>query len=155
MLPDAVALYRERYGRQGKFENTPYMGIAEGLARLERRTHLYVATSKPTHLAEDILSRLGLRKHFRAVQGSGRDGSASGKGEVIARLLRQEELAKNPVCMIGDRRHDLLGAQENGLSAYGVAWGFGLREELETAGPLAIFETPEALTQHFLKGNQP
>ena len=36
--------------------------------------------------------------------------------------------------MIGDRKHDILGAKKTGLKSCGVLFGYGSREELETAG---------------------
>ena len=36
--------------------------------------------------------------------------------------------------MVGDRRHDVEGARQNGLDTVGVLWGYGTREELETVG---------------------
>jgi len=32
--------------------------------------------------------------------------------------------------MIGDRSHDIVGARNNGMSAIGVLYGYGSREEL-------------------------
>ena len=40
--------------------------------------------------------------------------------------------------MIGDREHDVLGAQAQKLDSIGVLYGFGSREELEEAGATYI-----------------
>jgi phosphoglycolate phosphatase len=48
--------------------------------------------------------------------------------------------------MIGDRSHDMVGAVNNGLVPLGVGWGFGSREELESAGAVAWVEKPQDLT---------
>ena len=39
---------------------------------------------------------------------------------------------------IGDREHDVLGAQAQKLDSIGVLYGFGSREELEEAGATYI-----------------
>ena len=44
--------------------------------------------------------------------------------------------------MIGDRRHDLLGAIANHMRPIGVAWGYGSLEELQDAGAMAIAKKP-------------
>jgi phosphoglycolate phosphatase len=36
--------------------------------------------------------------------------------------------------MVGDRRHDIAGAHAVGMRGLGVLWGYGTRDELETAG---------------------
>ena len=47
--------------------------------------------------------------------------------------------------MIGDRHHDIDGAKENGIDSIGVLWGFGSREELETADATYIAESIDDL----------
>ena len=42
--------------------------------------------------------------------------------------------------MIGDRLHDIIGAEKNGLPSVGVLWGYGSREELTEAGADYIAE---------------
>jgi phosphoglycolate phosphatase len=44
--------------------------------------------------------------------------------------------------MVGDRHHDVEGAQANGIPCIGVAWGIGSRAELENAGAVTIAERP-------------
>jgi phosphoglycolate phosphatase len=36
--------------------------------------------------------------------------------------------------MVGDRRHDISGADAVGMRGLGVLWGYGSRDDLETAG---------------------
>jgi len=43
--------------------------------------------------------------------------------------------------MVGDRKHDIIGAKKNGIDSIGVLFGYGNREELETAGATYIAET--------------
>ena len=47
--------------------------------------------------------------------------------------------------MIGDRKHDLIGAVANNMTPIGVAYGYGSVEELEGAGATAIAGTPSDL----------
>ena len=42
--------------------------------------------------------------------------------------------------MIGDRKHDIIGAKENRLDSIGVLYGYGDREELSRAGADYIVE---------------
>ena len=47
--------------------------------------------------------------------------------------------------MVGDRRHDIIGARANGVAAAGVLWGYGMPAEIMAARPDIIAETPDAL----------
>ena len=40
-----------------------------------------------------------------------------------------QDLSK--VIMIGDREHDIIGANKNGIDSIGVLYGYGCREEFE------------------------
>ena len=53
--------------------------------------------------------------------------------------------------MIGDRKHDVIGAKENGMECIGVLFGYGDREELETAGADKIVDTVEELEKEMIK----
>ena len=45
--------------------------------------------------------------------------------------------------MIGDRKHDIIGAKETGLRSIGVLYGYAAVNELEQAGADFIAKTPE------------
>jgi phosphoglycolate phosphatase len=47
--------------------------------------------------------------------------------------------------MIGDRRHDALGARAVGMPAIGALWGYGGAEELAEAGADPLIETPRQI----------
>ena len=51
------------------------------------------------------------------------------------------------VVMVGDRNDDVLGAKMFGLDTIAVLYGYGSREELETAGAKYFAETPEKVLE--------
>lgn len=64
------------------------------------------------------------------------------KADVIRYVLEQNKITDlNKVVMIGDRKHDILGAKEIGIASVGVLYGYGSRQELEDAGADVIAET--------------
>jgi len=132
----AILKYRERFSVTGLYENEIYPGIGEMLAALQTAGKtLLVATSKPQKFAELILEHFRIRQYFTFVGGSGLDGSRDTKAEVIAYVLAQCGIADvNQAVMIGDRKHDVLGAKEHGMETVGVLFGYGDRAELEQAG---------------------
>ncbi len=132
----AVNHYRERFRVTGLYENRIFDGVLELLEALlvDGRT-LYIATSKPTVFAREIARHFAFERHFKVIYGSELDGTRTNKVELIAHLLQQERLDPSQALMIGDRKHDLIGAHRNGLRAIGVGYGFGSREELLAENP--------------------
>ncbi|WP_233183182.1 HAD family hydrolase [Paenibacillus sonchi] len=131
----AVEFYRERYSTLGMFENAVIPGIPELLEELQGRGFdLYVATSKPTVFAEEIIRHYGLDQYFRHVAGSNLDGTRSKKKEVIQYVLDEQQIAAGTAVMIGDREHDIIGARACGVASVGVLIGYGSEEELQSAG---------------------
>jgi phosphoglycolate phosphatase len=112
----ALVYYREHFGAKGLFENVPYPGIGACLAELKAAgLRLFVATSKPEPLSLRILEHFDLLQYFEAVAGSTMDERRTKKGEVIAYALSTFHLDPAETVMGGDRKHDVLGAAENGL----------------------------------------
>lgn len=136
--------YRERYADVGLFENAVYPGIPEALAALRDEGYqLAVATSKPEVFAQKILAHFHLEHAFSVISGASMGGHVSTKADVVAQTLaRLGNPPASDVLMIGDRRHDVLGAAACGVRTVGVLYGFGSREELTQAGAAALCETP-------------
>jgi phosphoglycolate phosphatase len=142
----ALAKYRERFGDVGLFENEVYPAIPETLAALVASGHrLFVATSKPTIYARRIVEHFDLSRYFDDVFGAELDGRRSDKSELLAWLLAGRQVAPAEATMVGDRRHDMVGARANAMRAVGVLYGYGSEAELTEAGAEALCATPEAL----------
>jgi Predicted phosphatases len=146
LVAPAIAAYRERFSAVGMFENQVYPGVPELLAELRARgCELRVVTSKPTVFSERILRHFDLAHHFAGIHGSELDGSHGEKAALIARVLESERIAPHEAVMVGDRSHDIVGARKNGVPTIGVLWGYGSRDELQTAGAGAIVAAPGEL----------
>ena len=146
----AVNHYRERFKVTGLYENRVFDGIEPLLGALvEQGRTLYIATSKPTVFAEEIARHFGFARYFKRIYGSELDGTRTNKVELLAHLLESEGLAPDSALMIGDRKHDLIGARSNGLHAAAVGYGFGSREELAGEAPAYHFDTLVQLHKAF------
>lgn len=140
---ELVAQFRVYFESRGIFENRMYDGIPEMLQRLrDHGCRLVLATSKPEVFAEQVLEHFSLRQYFTAVAGSTIDEGRTDKAEVIAYALDKLEAAGRPL-MVGDRRHDVVGAQANNIPCLGVLYGYGSRQELTEAGAVRLAETVE------------
>ncbi|AXS40844.1 HAD family hydrolase [Breoghania sp. L-A4] len=143
-LDRAVGFYRERFSDTGLFENVVYDGIPEMLEDLiSDGFSLYLATSKPLVYASRIVTYFGLQRYFAGLYGSELDGTRAEKTALLAHVLDREGIAPQDAVMIGDRKHDLIGARANGVTCIGVTYGYGARAELEAEGPCALADTPE------------
>ena len=82
------------------------------------------------------------------------DGSLTknGKRNIIAAALAalDPKRVKSAV-MIGDRRHDIIGARETGIDSIGVTWGYGSRNELEAENATRITDSLEELKAMLLR----
>jgi phosphoglycolate phosphatase len=142
-LARALALYRERFGTAGLFENALYAGIPDAVRAVRAAGFsTYVATSKPHVYATRIVEHFGLAPLFDRVYGSEMDLTPVEKADLIAYALEQEKLDPARVVMIGDRQHDMIGAKHCGVHGIGVAWGYGSEEELRAHGASLIAATP-------------
>jgi len=142
----ALALYRERFGTVGLYENAVYPGIPEALDALRASgARLFLATSKPHVYARRIVAHFGLDRWLDGLFGSELDGTRTQKPDLLAHALAETGGAGEPATMIGDRRHDVEGARANGLAAIGVLWGYGGRDELTRAGADHLAAAPAEL----------
>ena len=145
----AVAWFREYFQERGKFENQVYPGVPDMLGRLrERGDTLVLATSKPEPFAVEILEHYDLDRFFSFVAGGTMDDKRSAKGDVLAYALSAG--GRGGAVMVGDRKHDVQGARENGIPCIGVLFGYGSRRELEEAGADGIAATVPELTEILL-----
>ncbi|WP_299819896.1 HAD family hydrolase [uncultured Roseibium sp.] len=152
-VDEAIGFYRERFTEKGLFENTLIDGIPETLDRLTASGHqLHVCTSKPHAYASRIVEYFGLMPYFGKVYGAELDGTRSAKAELIAHILQEEGIGASETVMIGDRKHDLIGANANKVAGIGVLWGYGSREELEQEQPVLIAAAPVDISRHLSAG---
>ena len=142
---EAIEVFRSRYRTVGKFENFPYPGIRDALQTLKEQGHrLFVATSKPEILANEVLSHFDLAGFFEQIAGATLDGSRSHKADVITYLLGLTGDVGQTV-MVGDTAFDVIGAAAHGIPTIGVAWGYGEVADMENAGAAHIVYTMEEL----------
>ena len=148
----AVDVYREYFADRGIFENEVYPGIPALLSRLRAAgLKLVMATSKPEEFAVRIAEHFGIAEYFDCIAGAAMDETRTQKWEVIEYALdRCGVTDRSAVLMVGDREHDVLGAARCGIPCLGVLYGYGSREELETAGACALADSVEAVGDYIL-----
>jgi len=139
----AVTYYRDYYREKGIYENRLYPSITAMLnALIASGANLFLATSKPTVFAKKILHHFLISHFFRQIVGSNLDGTRVEKDAVIAAVLENiKTLDKSVTVMVGDREHDIKGAQSCGLDSVAVTYGYGSASELSAVKPTYIVDS--------------
>lgn len=139
-----VELYRERYTKDGLFENKVYDGIPEILSGLQKAGYVMcLATAKPHAYARKITAHFGLSQYLTHEFGPELDGTRNNNGDLLAYALDLTGYDAKSAIMIGDRHHDFDAARAVGMKSIGVTWGYGSNDELALAD--VICSTPAAL----------
>ena len=84
-----------------------------------------------------ILEHFGIAEYFEAVAGCTIGVKGETKADMIRKVMESMGLAEEDkpyVLMIGDRKHDILGARECGIKCAGVMYGFSPEGELSEYG---------------------
>ena len=147
-----IKYYREYYTTKGIFENALYDGIPELLGALKAAgKRVLLATSKPEPFAVQILEHFGIAQYFDLIAGATLDEKRVEKPDVIAYALQCAGISDLTQCvMVGDRKHDILGANQFGMDSVGVLYGYGDMAELTGAGATHIVESVAALGELLL-----
>ena len=144
---EALRIYRKFYVADGWLENFVYPGLEHVLKTLkEEGCKVYVATSKPEHMAVHILEHFGLAKYFDLICGATMDSTRDSKSEVIRYLLSQIQ-SDDSIVMVGDTHYDVEGAAVFRIPTIGVDWGYGENEDMIRAGAIAIAQDANHLLQ--------
>lgn len=142
-LNRAVVYYREYFSDKGIFENILYDGMAEVLDRIKSSGRkIILATSKPDKFAIQILEHFEIAQYFDFVAAATMDETRTAKADVIAYAIESCGITDlESTVMVGDRENDILGAKAVGIDSIGVLYGYGDREELQSAGATYLAES--------------
>jgi phosphoglycolate phosphatase len=141
-IAEAVLAFRQHYGESGLLGSEPYPGISNSLREMQQGgLRIYLATSKREAFARRILEHLELAAYFDGIHGSVPGGELDHKPELLAHILSEHNITPARSLMVGDRRYDISGAHAVGMRGLGVLWGYGTRDELESAGADQLVES--------------
>lgn len=150
-IGEAAAAYRHHYGESGLLGSVPYAGISDALQDMRRAgLRIYLATSKREVFARRILENLKLATYFDGIYGSVPGGELDHKPELLAHILSEQGIRASHCLMVGDRRHDIVGAHAVNMRGLGVLWGYGSQHELDAAGADQLVERTTDLARMVL-----
>jgi phosphoglycolate phosphatase len=123
---EAVSYFRKYYRTTGIHQHQLFPYVEELLINLkEKGYNLFVATSKPTVFANEILKGHNLDVLFTEVVGCNLDNSRSDKTEIIEYIVQKYKLDTDNTVMIGDTKYDIIGAKNHNIKSIGVSYGHG------------------------------
>lgn len=150
---EATRIYGERYARLGAYEAEPYEGVFNFLQKMKDAGKVLVlATSKKIIMAQRVTEHFNLAPYFDYIGARDEAGTLHTKADVIRNIIQTLGIEDTQeIVMIGDRKFDIIGANEVGLDSIGVLYGYGDAEELTEAGATYLAADYQELETLLLK----
>lgn len=122
----AIWLFRDYYGKKGKFETCVYNGIQETLDLLKEKEYLLgIATLKREQYAREMICHQNWSSYFSTIHGMD-EKFLDSKVNLIRKCMMDLDARKEDTILVGDGVSDLLGAKEIGIDFMAAIYGFGL-----------------------------
>lgn len=127
----AADIFRAYYKSEALFKAKPYNGIYELLASLRQNgKHIGVATYKREDYAIDILCHFGFDKYCASMRGADNNNQLT-KSDIIRLCITDIQGTFEESLLIGDTKHDAIGAHQAGIDFLGVTYGFGFKSKAD------------------------
>ena len=140
--------FLEYYGAHNADLTTPYAGISDMLLRLqEAGINLAVASNKYQKGTEELIQHFFPEINFIAVFGQRENIPTKPDPTIVYDILSIAKVEKQLVLYIGDSGVDMHTAQNSGVEAVGVTWGFRPQAEMEEFSPAYIVDNPQEIIQ--------
>jgi phosphoglycolate phosphatase len=129
------------YYSEHLLDNTElYPGVLEALERMSGRTQVLLS-NKDHDLTVRIAEELGIAGFFTMVAGLTDKWPRKPDPAVIQEIMRRHKASSPETVLVGDSLVDSETARRAGIDFIGVSYGFGGREQLETARHLRIVDS--------------
>jgi len=140
--------FLEYYGEHNADLTTPYPGISDMLLHLqEAGINLAVASNKYQKGTEKLIEHFFPEIKFISVLGQRENVPTKPDPTIVYDILSIANVEKQLVLYIGDSGVDMHTAQNSGIEAVGVTWGFRPRAEMEEFSPAYIVDNPQEIIQ--------
>jgi phosphoglycolate phosphatase len=143
ILPDALRLFLDHYGRHLLDTTAPYPGVKESLGEHAARYEMAVLTNKPLGMTETILSGLSLSRYFAEVRGGDSFDSKKPDPEGLRAILSSRSVPSGEALMVGDSVNDVLAGRRAGTATCGVTYGLGAEGFAEHPPDFTIDRFPD------------
>ena len=129
-LNEVISHYREKYNNSGFTMTDPFNGIEEIISDTTNFIH-HIITNKPYPASRRIIEKMEWADKVTSLKTqSEHPEQRKSKSELFAELITELGGDSSSFVGIGDTKSDCLAARDNNITAVGVLWGSGNREEL-------------------------
>jgi len=138
----------EYYNDHNSELTVPYPGIYELLSTLQSKNiQLAVASNKYQQATTELIQHFFPEIHFAAVFGQRENVPIKPNPAIVNDILSITGTERKDVLYIGDSGVDMQTAQNAGVDAAGVTWGFRPRAELEQFEPKYIVDNTSRILE--------
>jgi phosphoglycolate phosphatase len=118
----------------------PVVGMPEMLIELHQRgDRLGIVTSNSRENVEAFLKTHQLEELFDFIYSG---TTIFGKGKILKRILRENQLNGKTVFYVGDETRDIEAAKKTGIQVIAVSWGFNSKQALFEQMPDFLVDQP-------------
>lgn len=141
-----LKLYSKIYEESEKEYTLPYDGINEVLKELIKRgNEVAICSNRSQEQLEYYTEKLFPEINFKYVIGYTPEGGFKPNPEVMNRILNNVNYKKGEIVYIGDKKTDIVTAQNVELDVIIVTWGQGDEEAYTDNYPIKIIDNVEEL----------
>ena len=124
-------------------QTRPYSGVEKLLVQLQMRgIKLAVASNKYHRATQRLVAHFFPQITFAAVLGQREGVPLKPHPQIVQDILTLAQTSNTSCVYVGDSQVDMQTAQNAGVNACAVTWGFRSREELESYHPRWIIDMP-------------
>jgi len=129
-INEVLSHFRKRYDSSGFTMTLPFDGIDKIVTDTTNFVH-HIVTNKPQNASQSIINKLGWTdKIFSLKTPVVISNQKKSKTELFLELIKETGADISSFIGIGDMKADCIAAKDNKITAVGVLWGSGTREEL-------------------------
>ena len=129
-LKEILSYFRKRYDSSGFTMTPPFNGIDKIVSDTTNFVH-HIITNKPQNASQSILNKLGWTDKISSLKTPVVNANQrKTKTELFSELINESGADISSFIGIGDMKADCFAAKDNNITAVGVLWGSGTREEL-------------------------
>ena len=145
-LNRAIKIFRKRYGGHLLDTTRLYPAVRKVLEFFKERKQA-VMTNKPEGFSRVIVQGLGIDSYFFRIVGGDQGFPKKPDPAAVRDILNSIRVSPEETILVGDSATDIETGRNAGVVTAAVTYGFGKREEIESARPDFILEDLEELTQ--------
>jgi len=149
---EAYAHFRRYYLSRGVYENVLYPGVKKMIHALKKKgAKVYIATAKRSKAATMSVRHLKIEDLFDGIYSADPDHNVYFKEEILQSAIDRLGFVPDDAVMVGDRTSDIQAGKAFRFSTVGVLYGYGEREEIESAAPDHTVKTVKELEKLLLR----